>query len=88
MPLYLAQYQTACMTRQDLERLAARVAAAAGACRPYRLFASFTDGRLLWLFAGPDRPSVEQWLAGLQLGHYEWLARVDCEGEDGTIRVV
>lgn len=88
MPLYAAHYQTACLTRQELERLAAHVAASSGSCRPYRLFASFTEGRLIWLFSGPDRSTVEQWLAGLHLGHYQWFARVDLEGEDGTVRPV
>jgi hypothetical protein len=88
VPLYAAQYQTACMTRQDLERLAAKVASAAGTCRPYRLFASLADGRLLWVFSGPDRATMTAWLASLHLGHYQWLARIDYEGENGTVRAV
>lgn len=88
MPLYVAHYQTACLTRQDLERLASRVADAAGLCRSSRLYASFVDGRLIWLFTAPDRATLAAWLATLHLGNYEWLVRVECEGEDGAVRPV
>ncbi len=88
MPLYAAHYETACMTRQHLEELAGQVSAAAGVCRSRQLFVSFSGGHLVWLFVAPDRESLERWLGVLRMGNYQWLARVDYEGEDGTLEEV
>lgn len=88
MPTYAAHYETACMTRQHLEQLAKRVEAAAGACQPRRFFVSLSGGHLVWLFQAPDRETLERWLAILQLGNYQWLARVDYEGQNGELSSV
>lgn len=89
MPLYAALYETACMTRQQLQQLAGHVCAAQGACRSRQLHVSLTGGRLVWLFAAPDRQTLDAWLTTLQMGNYEWLVRLDYEaGEDGELRDV
>ena len=85
MPLYAAHYETACMTRQDLGQVAGNVHSAGGACRSRQFFVSFSSGHLLWMFEAPDREVLERWLQVLRMGNYQWLARIDYEGTDGTL---
>ncbi len=86
VPIYAAHYETACMTKQHLEQLVRQVDATAGKCRTRHFFVSLSGGHLVWFFEAPDRETLEGWLKILQMGNYQWLARVDYEGEGGAMR--
>jgi hypothetical protein len=85
VPLYVAHYETACMTRQFLEELARQVEVASGACRSERFVVSLTGGHLVWVFSAPDRSTLERWLGVLRMSNFQWLARVDFEGRGGQM---
>jgi hypothetical protein len=74
------------MTKQHLDQLAKQVDAASGACATRQFFVSLTGGHLVWLFQAADRETLERWLKVLQMGNYQWLARVDYEWTDGAMR--
>lgn len=88
MPRYLACYTTACMTRQQLERLARQAEDLGGKTRSVRLAASLTGGRLVWEFDSPDRETLDRWLALLTMSNHEWLVRVDYQAEGGQLTEV
>jgi hypothetical protein len=87
MPVYIAHYETGCMTRQQLEQLVAEVAAASsGPCSSRQCFASMTGGRLVWVFDAPDRAALDDWLVRLRLANHQWLMRVEYEGDGGAVK--
>lgn len=89
MPIYVAHYETACMTRQQLEQLVAEVAgASSGPCISRHCFASMTGGHLVWIFAAPDRATLDDWLVRLRMANHQWLVRVEYEGDGGGVRAV
>jgi hypothetical protein len=88
VPLYIAHYETACMTRQHLEQIVRDAEAASGACRSQQYVVSLSGGHMLWMFEAPARETLESWLKVLRMGNYLWLARVDYVGEGGALRDV
>jgi len=86
MPRYLTFHTLACLTRQGAEELAKRLASASEV-KARRVQVNMIEGKMLVEFEAADRESLEKWLEGNGF-HYDWLLRVEWEGEGGRLVAV
>jgi hypothetical protein len=83
MPRYLSLHTLACLTRQGAEQLAARLASARDVTAR-RIQVNMLQGKMLVEFEAASREQLEAWLAAEGF-HYDWLMRVELEGEQGKL---
>ena len=86
MPRYLTFHTLACLTRQGAEELAKRLASASEV-KARRVQVNMIEGKMLVEFEAADRESLENWLKASGF-HYDWLLRVEWEGESGRLVAV
>lgn len=83
MPRYLSQHTIACLTRQDAEKLTARLHGAS-AVSARRVLLCLQDGKLLVEFEAKNREELEKWLAAEKF-HFDWILRVEYESKEGKL---
>lgn len=83
MPRYLSQHTIACLTRQDAEKLTARLHEAS-AVSARRVLLCLQDGKLLVEFEAKNREDLEKWLAAEKF-HFDWILRVEYESNQGKL---
>ena len=86
MPRYLSLHTLACLTRQGAEELAARLARASEVT-VRRVLLNMLGGKMLVEFEAADHEALERWLAAEGF-HYDWVLRVEFEGEQGRLVAV
>jgi hypothetical protein len=90
MARYLSLHSLACLTRQGVEELLARLApmesgqAAAPAFRFVRAAVNLTEGKMLVEYEAAGREDIEAWFARERF-HSDWLLRVELESRQGKL---
>ena len=89
MPKFVSAHIIACMTRQDVERLAKRfIAEESNGIKSLKVQCDTVLGRMVCEWESPDRDTLVEWLKGCHVhirGDDEWIMRVQLETVDNEI---
>ena len=83
MPRYVSLHTLACLTRQGVEHLATRLAAA-DRVTMRRKQVNMIEGKMLVEFEAPERETIEERLRDEGF-HYDWVLRVEFEAHGGKL---
>jgi hypothetical protein len=84
MPLYFSTHTTACLTKQAIRELIARLIESPQV-EVRRAVASQLAGRMLLEVEAPDQPSLEKWFEEQKL-NCQWVMRIDLAGDASGVR--
>jgi hypothetical protein len=84
MPVYFSAHTIACLTKQSLRVLMKDLMAATD-LKVRRCVASQLGGRMITEIEAPDQPTLERWLEKRRI-NWEWIMRIDLDGENGHVR--
>ncbi len=84
MPKYLGVYETACLTRRQLENLVKQLLAEDGEVKCEKAYVSIAAGKLICVFYAPTKEAMDAYQKqhGFVPVHF-W--RIDMETQDGEL---
>ena len=89
MPKFVSAHIIACMTRQDVERLAKRfIDDESDGVKSLKVQCDTVLGRMVCEWEAPDRDTLVEWLKQRHVhfrGGGEWVMRVQLETVDNTV---
>jgi hypothetical protein len=84
MAVYFSAHTIACLTKQSLRALMKDLMASTD-LKVRRCVASQLGGRMIMEIEAPDQPTLEKWLERRRV-NWEWIMRIDLDGENGKVR--
>lgn len=86
MARFLSQHTLACLTRQGAVQLSARFNRSESPSAR-KVMVNMLEGKMLVEFDATDRAELEKWFVA-ECFHFDWILRIEYEGEPGELHPV